>query len=68
MNFIETDEGELLVLIKQVDNLIHRIASNRVIQGKKASLDPLFWERTFEKLIKFVGTKEAKALLKEMKE
>lgn len=60
---IDTAESDLIEHLRSVDTLIIYIMTKRVSERRPRKITPKEWDRIYDRLLRFVGTGQAKKLI-----
>lgn len=60
--------ASLVELIRQVDTHVHTIASRRAVKHLPIGMTLKEWDKIYNRLLKFAGTKKAKKLIEYTKD
>jgi len=60
---IDGTEHDMVEHLRSVDNLVHYIAAKRVSEKRATKMTIKEWDRMYDRLLRFVGTSEAKKII-----
>jgi hypothetical protein len=60
---IDTAESDLVEHLRSIDTLAHYLAAQRVTRKQKPGMTLKEWDRIYNRLLRFVGTVQAKQLI-----
>lgn len=60
---IDSAEGDMVEHLRSVDTLVHYIAAKRISEKRATKMTLKEWDRIYNRLLRFVGTGQAKQLI-----
>jgi hypothetical protein len=60
---IDSAESDMVEHLRSVDNLVHYIAAKRISEKRATKMTLDEWDKIYDRLLRFVGTAQAKKLI-----
>jgi hypothetical protein len=65
---IDSAESDMVEHLRSVDNLVHYIAAKRISEKRATKMTLKEWDRIYNRLLRFIGTGQAKQLIEMSKD